>query len=166
MAASGETGVFAALLAWALLSSLCGNLTGSPVYLNRTNNSSHCHGVEFQFGKTMGTGYKHFGFGRGAIFTCVWVKSQSIGLKHTRAVRKRQNNNSLIISYTNVLDLRLSSEETQSYLVSPQSHPTRRRSTTITFLWLQAWEKDYAMRLSYMGSCVNCNMNCWMLVWL
>ena len=80
MAAAGETGVLAALLGYALLSKLCGNPTASPVvYLNRRNMSSQCQGVEFQTGITTGIGYKHLGFVRGVIHTCVWAKSPHIG---------------------------------------------------------------------------------------
>ena len=99
MAAAGETGVLAALLAYALLSSLCGNPAESPVvYPNRKNISSQCQGVEIQIGITS-TGHKHLGFGRGIIHTCVWAKSPNIGPKRkTWAVRKPKNNNGLVIS--------------------------------------------------------------------
>ena len=70
MAVAGEAGVLAALLAYALLSSLCGNPTESPVvYPNRKNIPSQCQGVEIQIGKTTSTSHKHLGFGRGVIHT-------------------------------------------------------------------------------------------------
>ena len=119
MVAAGETGVLAALLAYALLSCLRGNPAESPVvYPNRKNISSQCQGVEIQIGITS-TGHKHLGFGRGVIHTCVWAKSPNIGLKRkTWAVRKRKNNKATTVR-SNTVDF---TEEQISVFASKDLH--------------------------------------------